>query len=202
MPGVAHPAATGFFSALLRFGVMSDEVEDEGTLPTPAEEARFWSLLEDAWSTQGKEANAARRALATRDPEEDADTAPVEEALDGMIESLRAAFAFADFPREELLAMDRVLERKLYQIDRKDVHEVTDGSDDGFLYARGFIVAMGKAFYDAVDANPQLAVLDAECEVMCYLPAHVHNDRFGDFPETGSNISRESSSNGPGWADD
>jgi hypothetical protein len=30
----------------------------------------------------------------------------------------------------------------------------------------------------------------AECEVMCYLPANVHNDRYGDYPET------------VGWADD
>ena len=98
--------------------------------------------------------------------------------------------------------MDRVLERKLYDIDRADVQAVTDGSDDGFLYARGFIVILGKAFYDAVHANAEMAISDAEWEPMCYLPAHVHNDRFGDFPETGSGISRESCSNRAGWAED
>ena len=45
---------------------------------------------------------------------------------------------------KELLAFDRVLERKLYDLDRREVHASTDGSDDGFLYARGFIVAAGK----------------------------------------------------------
>jgi hypothetical protein len=34
-----------------------------------------------------------------------------------------------------------VLERTLYDIDRADIQAVTDGSDDGFLYARGFVVA-------------------------------------------------------------
>ena len=82
-----------------------------------------------------------------------------------------------------------------------DVQAVTDGSDDGFLYARGFIVAMGRDFYDAVTRNPQLAVMDAECEEMCYFFAHLYRARFGEFPETGSGISRESCSNLDGWAD-
>jgi hypothetical protein len=68
-------------------------------------------------------------------------------------------------PGDELTSLDRVLERKLYDIDRTDIQAVTDGSDDGFLYARGFIVAMGRDFYDAVVGDPQVAVLDAECEV-------------------------------------
>jgi hypothetical protein len=66
---------------------------------------------------------------------------------------------------EELTSLDRVVERKLYDLDREDVHEVTDGSDDGFLYARGFIVAMGKDFYGAVLANPSVAG-DASFELL------------------------------------
>ena len=181
---------------------MAKSKATKGILPTPAEEARFWSLLEDAWATQGKEVNDVRLALASRDPENEADTARLEGALQGMLESLRAAFAFADFPREELVAMDRVIERKLYEIDREDVHEFTDGSDDGFLYARGFIVAMGKTFFDAVSKSPELAVMDAECEELCYLAAHVHEERFGEYPENGSEISRETASNPDGWSSD
>ncbi|MET8089612.1 hypothetical protein [Micromonospora sp. NPDC005220] len=50
--------------------------------------------------------------------------------------------------------LDPVVERKLHDIDREDIHEVTDGSDDGFLYARGFIVALGRAYYEAVRTRP------------------------------------------------
>ncbi|NYF54811.1 hypothetical protein HDA35_000642 [Micromonospora purpureochromogenes] len=64
-----------------------------------------------------------------------------------------------------------MVERKLHDIDREDVHEVTDGSDDGFLYCRGWIVALGRAFYEAVRADPAMAVLDADCEEMCYRDA-------------------------------
>ena len=92
-----------------------------------------------------------------------------------------------------------MVERKLWEIDRASIHAVTGGSDDGFLYARGFIVAMGREFYDAVADNPQMGVPYAECEQMCYFFAHLHRERFGDFPETGSGISRESGQNLVGW---
>ncbi|WP_440098606.1 hypothetical protein [Streptosporangium sp. H16] len=43
--------------------------------------------------------------------------------------------------------------------------------------------------------------LDAECEEMCYFFAHLHRERHGPFPKTGSGISRESFSNPAGWSD-
>jgi len=44
-------------------------------------------------------------------------------------------------------------------------------------------------FYEAVADDPQVAVLDAECEGMCYFFAHLYRERFGEFPVTGSGIS-------------
>ncbi len=99
----------------------------------------------------------------------------------------------------ELLAFDRILEKKLYEIDRAEIQEHTDGSDDGFLYARGFVVAAGKGYYDAVNAKPSIALMDFECEEMCYLSWHIHNEKFGDVPQSG--ISRETGSNKAGWPD-
>jgi len=69
----------------------------------------------------------------------------------------------------ELIALDRVVERKLWEIDRADVHAVIGGSDDGFLYARGFTVAMGREFHGCVAGDPQMGVPWAECEEMCCL---------------------------------
>lgn len=164
------------------------------------DEDRFWSLLEGAWATQRAEVNQARRLLATRTPDPDADdalVAVVEEALEGVLGQLAAASQ--DLSASELTDLDRVVERKLYDLDRADVQAVTDGSDDGFLYARGFILALGRDFYAAVMRDPSLAVLDGECEELCYFFAHLHDKRFGDYPETGSGISRESGSNPTGW---
>jgi hypothetical protein len=164
-----------------------------------ADETRFWALLEAAWAPLGDDVNQARRALAGRTPGSGMDTSIVGNArtafLDGLTGQCRG------LPDDELVSLDRVLERKLYDIDRADIQAVTDGSDDGFLYARGFIVAMGRDFYDAVAGDPQMAVPGAECEEMCYFFAHLHHERFGQFPDTHSGISRESCRNPAGWAD-
>src|SRR4051812_36577501 len=101
-------------------------------------EAKLWAMIEAAWKPRGSKTNAQRLGLADRDPEdEDADPEVdfelVDAALDDVMEALEAGFH--DMPQEELAAIDRVLERKLYDIDRQEIQEVTDGSDDGFLYA-------------------------------------------------------------------
>lgn len=157
------------------------------TLPTDTEAARFWALIETAWERTGSA--DARDALLGGDYDHD--------LLDRFIDALRSLST--DFTSAELTALDRVAERALYEIDRADIQAITDGSDDGFLYARGFIVAMGREHYDAVRADPEVAVPDAECEELCYFFAHLHDKLYDGFPETGSGISRESASNPLGW---
>lgn len=170
----------------------------QGLVPSAADETRFWDLIESAWAELGPEPAEIRHRLLNRTPDHDEeDLYALDPWLKPFLERLRAASA--DLTSAELTDLDRVLERKLYDIDREDVHEVTDGSDDGFLYARGYIVAAGRQFYEAVQANPETAIVDAEHESMCYFFAHLHNDRFGAFPETGSGLSRESFSNKAGW---
>lgn len=175
-------------------------VGESGRVPATAEVERFWALVEEAWAAAGEEVGRARRALAGREPGSEAwDLLAV---VDGGLKVFLGELAGLGrgMPAEELTALDRVVERKLFEVDRADVQEVTDGSDDGFLYARGFIVAMGREFYEAVVRDPRMAVLDAECEEMCYFFSRLHKERFGSSPETGSGISRESCSNPAGWA--
>ncbi|MDQ3789899.1 MAG: DUF4240 domain-containing protein [Actinomycetota bacterium] len=167
------------------------------TIPTAADEARFWSLIESAWQRVGSAPSALRKDMLTPDNEEAA--AALDEHLTTFVDHLTALSA--DLSDTELTDLDRVLERKLYDIDRADVHEITDGSDDGFLYCRGFIVALGQEYYEAVAADPSLAAEDAECESMCYFFAHRYADRHDRFPDTGSGISRETCSNKAAWAD-
>ncbi|RJL22566.1 DUF4240 domain-containing protein [Bailinhaonella thermotolerans] len=161
--------------------------------------ARLWALIEAAWEPLGSEVARARRELAHRTPTPDErlhgvpPLSLVEGALDGFLDNL--AGMTRDLPAGELADLDRSVERLLHDIDRAEVHAATDGSDDGFLYARGFIVALGREFYRAVDADPRMAVLDAECEEMAYFFARLHAERFGGYPVTGSGISRESGSN-------
>lgn len=164
-------------------------------IPTAAEEARFWNMVESAWERVGDEPSALRKALIGR--ASDDELTAVSRHLRTFLDHLLALTE--GLSSEELTSLDRVVERKLYDLDREDVHEVTDGSDDGFLYARGFIVAMGKDFYDAVLATPSVAG-DASFERLCYFFAHLHEKRFGDWPELDSGISRETGSNPTGWS--
>lgn len=151
---------------------MTTDERGKPRLPTADEENRFWSLLAEARSKSDGSPAAFLRRLT--------------ELCDAM-------------SSRELTDLDRVLERKLYDLDRADIHAVTDGSDDGFLYARGFIVASGRETYYAVLADPSVAEADEELEEMCYFFAHLHDEKYGSWPETGSGISRESCSNAQGW---
>ncbi|MEU8821754.1 DUF4240 domain-containing protein [Actinoplanes sp. NPDC048796] len=178
---------------------MDETLKKPGRVPTAAEEDRFWALIESAWQRLGPEPAALRRALIARDPDDDEDFELY--ALDGWLAPFLRALTELSAPlsRAELADLDRVLERQLHDLDRADIHEVTDGSDDGFLYARGFIVALGREFHEAVRRDPTLAVLDADCEEMCYFFAGLHEERFGRPPERDSGISRETGANLAGW---
>lgn len=159
------------------------------------DEVRFWSLIEQAWqSIGGKDKTRTKLAEGNLDEEK---AEKIVGWLDKVVPALEKLLD--DLSQEELLAFDRILERKLYDIDRMDIQEFTDGSDDGFLYARGFIVACGKAYYDAVNMDPSRALMDFECEDLCYLPHRIHERKFGPVPA--SSISRESCSNDAGWPD-
>jgi hypothetical protein len=158
------------------------------------DENRFWSMIEGAWGgVHGK--NKSRQRLAEGKLAKGGAYALLESLEGEVITALREQLDALS--AEELLAFDRILERNLYDIDRADIQERTDGSDDGFLYCRGFIVGMGRTYYEAVRANPDRAVVDAECEAMCYLSWHLYRERFGEVPPSG--ISRETQSNAAGW---
>lgn len=168
--------------------------------PTTDDEFRFWSLLEQAWSRVDDAVNVTRLSMASQpaDSDREADLAILDEATNDFLEAL--AKLCRGMSSRELTDLDRVLERKLYDIDRADIQAVTDGSDDGFLYARGLIVALGRDYYAAVAANPRMAIFEGEFEAMCYFFAHLHDERYGAWPATGSGISRESCSNSAGWS--
>ncbi len=159
------------------------------------DENQFWSMIETAWKTVGGKV-MAREKLASGQLSEDR-AEELQESLDQVIPALSEQLD--RLSARDLLAFDRILERKLFEIDRAKVQEYTDGSDDGFLYSRGFIVAVGQGYYEAVNADPCRAMMNLECEEMCYLPYHLYVEKFGEMPRSG--ISRESCSNKAGWPD-
>jgi hypothetical protein len=111
----------------------------------------LWALVEAAWAPLGPEVRQARQDLVVRRPGSRGDISVVEAALPAFLDILAAHCR--GLSADELTSLDRVVERKLWELDRADVHAVTGGSDDGFLYSRGLVVAMGREFYDAQDSR-------------------------------------------------
>ena len=157
-------------------------------------ESRFLSMIEEVREVLGGNAKFRQRLVEVKLSENRA--CKLQESLEAkVIPILREQLD--SLPAEELLTFDRTLERELYDIDRAEIQERTAGSDDGFLYCRGFMVGKGREYYEAVRANPDIAVADAEYEEMCYLPWHLHNKKFSEVPPSG--ISRETRSKASGW---
>jgi len=157
------------------------------------DEERFWAIIEQAWKKVGGATVARQRLIADQFTE--ADLMALLDALDDLMPALRKQLY--PLTAEELLAFDRILERKLYDIDRVDMHTRTEGTAKEFLAIRGFIVAAGRACYEAVSANPELAVPELDCEELCYMPMRMYEKQFGKMPR--SEISRETCSNAAQW---
>ncbi|ETW92124.1 MAG: hypothetical protein ETSY1_45025 [Candidatus Entotheonella factor] len=167
------------------------------------DEQQFWAIIDEAWKSDINLLAFRNDVWSTIDLPSSKESfdekysnndsyIPNEEMLiefiQGRLDSLSA---------EELHQFDMILERKLFDIDRQDVHEHTDGSDDGFLYCRGFIVAIGQEYYDAVNRDPSNAMFDWECEELTHISWHLYEEKFGEMPTSG--ISRETCSNKEGW---
>ena len=89
--------------------------------------------------------------------------------------------------RDEIVAFDKRMYGVLCQLDRRDIHDVTDGSDDGFLYIRLWIVSRGRDYFESVLRDPENAPHDAyeeENEEFMYAAMEAYEEKFGEpLPE-------------------
>ena len=157
------------------------------------DETRFWSMIAAAWPTTAQAISCRQMALANELEDSDDLYRFQKQMLANLTISLNSLDA------HELLTFDRILERKLYDIDRAEIQEYTDGSNDGFLYCRGFIVSMGQEYYEMVKADPSRALMDAEFEEFCYCSYWFYKEKYGPVPP--SDTSRETGSNTSGWGE-
>lgn len=158
------------------------------------EDKKFWDLIESTWEKSGKNEDR-RKAIETNN----------EEALEELSQFIESELI--DFYKTELENLDKNeftayihhLEKKLYQIDREEIHEYTDGSDDGFLYCRCFILAMGKDYYSMINENPSKAKFDLEAEGFGFEAYMSYEKKFSEEFERNSIHCIESCSNPKGW---
>lgn len=180
----------------------------------------FWNMIEKAWVAVAPDLHHKRMEIAT-DLGVKSPTDLGEMFINIIEEDLiqNIVTQLSELTVLDIVLFDRILERKMYDIDRDDVHEYTNGGDDGFMYARGFIVGMGKAYYDLINKEPAYATMDLAAESFCYFPIHsfmqenviedeitgeetyeeIDINGFATLDITPSNISRETGSNPIGW---
>src|SRR5688500_17021711 len=137
-------------------------------------EQKFWEIIEASWESLPMLNDLRQEALKTNEPSlyEGLSFGLEDEVTEALEEQL------ARLSKEDVAKFILIMEEKLHQIDREEVHAHTDGSDDGFLYCRGFIVGMGEKYYNLIDQNPSKATMDAEAESVCFVGYEVYKFRF------------------------
>lgn len=127
--------------------------------------------------------------------EEEAAVLPVQMALSGKTEA-------------ELAEFEEALAQKLYAIDGEAYAQnagESGSSDDAFLYARLYVVAKGRDFYEAVRVHPERMPRSIEqwCESLLYVHRYTWETLTGRsaslWPFTPS-VSYESGSNPALWS--
>ena len=145
-------------------------------------ETEFWNLI------------AKVNATALDHGNEDAAVQPLQYALSAL-------------PEQKLADFGEVLSQKLYALDGKTYAQnagESGDSDDGFLYARCYVVAKGQKFYESVLADPRKMVksIDQWCEALLSVHWNAWADLTGndasDWPFAAS-VSYESGSNETLW---
>ncbi len=122
-----------------------------------------------------------------------------------------AVVALSHFSKGDIQLFHDLLNEKLYNLDGRRFAEQLGSnhyppiegeafSVDGFLYARCCVVANGKAFYEAVIADPAKMPKEYGFESLLYLPQKAWKlktgrDDYNYFPKTWS----ETFSNPTGW---
>lgn len=162
----------------------------------PVTEERFWDIIEQSWGNVTPEVQQARQNL-LHSAVSNFDAQNLHRALK---ESVVLVYEeqIDDLRKPQLIEFDRILERKLFDIDREDIHKKHGGPVERFLFARSFIVLAGKDYYYAVKDDPSKVVPQLEAEEMSRSAKlyyyHKHDE---EMPRT--DISIETFSNKGGW---
>ena len=161
-------------------------------------EQQFWEIIEKSWADAPNLNQKRINATKTNEEEllSDLHNLFENEILDNFSTRL------FELNKIDLTAFIHILEEKIYDIDRAEIHDYTDGSDDGFLYCRCFIVAMGQSYYDMIDDCPEKAKMDFEAESFGFIAYEVYERKFKEEFNRYEFHSMESVSNTKEWPDD
>lgn len=158
----------------------------------------FWEIIELSWAESPRLYKARAKALKTNDGELLEELS--QELEDTILENYQKRLLSLD--KDDFTKFIHILEKSLYKIDREEIQEHTDGSDDGFLYCRCFILGMGEEYYNMIDKDPSKAAMGLEAELFGFSAYNVYEEKFGEEFDQYSIHSIESCSNHKGWTNE
>ncbi|UPK70949.1 DUF4240 domain-containing protein [Chitinophaga filiformis] len=156
---------------------------------------RFWEIIETAWTTDRYLFNLRETALTTNDPILIRQLGNI--VSNDIASHIRQQLLYMD--ERELTRFNHVMEEKLFHIDREEIHERVNGSDEGFLHRRCFIVGMGERYYNMIDENPATATMNVSAGDIGFIGYSVYEEQFGEEFERYCLHCIESGSNSRGW---
>jgi hypothetical protein len=155
----------------------------------------FWEIIDKSWFNSSELYEQRKKAVESNN---EALLEQLSYQLEGLITE-NYVTQLSKLNKEELTNFIHILEERIYTIDRKEIQAHTDGSDDGFLYCRCFVVGMGKEYYNMIDKTPSKAKFDLEAEGFGFSAYLVYEDLFDEEFKRYSRHSMESCSNENGW---
>ncbi|SFV36831.1 DUF4240 domain-containing protein [Hyphomicrobium facile] len=113
------------------------------------------------------------------------------------------ALALSSHSKEDLEAFEERMAQVLYALDGRRFAEAAgmNGSSDSFLYARAYVVANGKDYYERVLRDPSLMPKSVEqwCEPLIFVARDVWRARTGRDLNYAASVSFETGSNKSQW---
>lgn len=159
-------------------------------------EQKFWEIIEKAWEASPVLNALRQETLVNPHP------AQIEELDLALTDAITENYCnlLYTLEKEPFKKFVLILEEKLHHLDRKEIHDVTGGSGDGFLYTRCFIIGMGEQYYNMVDKDPSKAPLDVEGEIFGFAAYDIYEEKFEEECDRNllHNIETGSNANG-GW---
>lgn len=109
--------------------------------------------------------------------------------------------ALSNYSEEQLKAFDERMAQLLFALDGRRFSDVNGGSADGFLYARAYVVAMGRKYYESVLRDPSLMPSSIEqwCEPLLLVARDTWRKSTGRDLNYEPSVSFESGSNTSQW---
>jgi hypothetical protein len=159
------------------------------------DEQKFWDLIESSWKSIPMLNKLRKEAVKTND-------ASLFEGLsfgldDDVVEALEEKLQALE--KDDLIRFIHIMEEKLFRLDREEIHAYTDGTEEGFLHCRGFIIGMGEKYYKLIDKKPDKAARDIEAPSVCFIGYEVYKARFKRDFKRNTVFSTVSGSNPDGW---